>query len=304
MASHWSEQRERSNPFWLVLMAWLAVHLGRGFLRVLCVPIAGFFLLTATQPRRASREYLARVLDRAPNWRDTFRHFYTFALVSGDRLLFLSGLVDKFQLRFHGEQLLLDYAQQQRGCLLLVSHLGSFDAMRVPGVEDNNIPIRILIDKQHNPAAIQLVEQLNPELAQGMIDAGRPSAELVLALDECLRQGDMVGIMADRAGVDEQLKTLPFLDGEAQFPMGPWLLALVLKVPVVLCFAVYQGQNRYSVHFEQVADGEPVPRRERQQAIATHMARYVDRLEHYTRSAPYNWFNFYNFWTDESTTDN
>jgi predicted LPLAT superfamily acyltransferase len=26
------------------------------------------------------------------------------------------------------------------------------------------------------------------------------------------------------------------------------------------------------------------------------MQRYAERLEHYTRIAPYNWFNFYPFW--------
>jgi len=26
------------------------------------------------------------------------------------------------------------------------------------------------------------------------------------------------------------------------------------------------------------------------------MQRYVARLEHYARLAPYNWFNFYSFW--------
>ena len=26
------------------------------------------------------------------------------------------------------------------------------------------------------------------------------------------------------------------------------------------------------------------------------MQRYADRLAHYARSAPYNWFNFYDFW--------
>jgi predicted LPLAT superfamily acyltransferase len=26
------------------------------------------------------------------------------------------------------------------------------------------------------------------------------------------------------------------------------------------------------------------------------MQRYVSRLEHHTRRAPYNWFNFYQFW--------
>ena len=30
--------------------------------------------------------------------------------------------------------------------------------------------------------------------------------------------------------------------------------------------------------------------------LESWMQRYVTRLEHYARLAPYNWFNFYSFW--------
>jgi predicted LPLAT superfamily acyltransferase len=29
------------------------------------------------------------------------------------------------------------------------------------------------------------------------------------------------------------------------------------------------------------------------------MQRYADRLEHYCRLAPYNWFNFHDFWQSD-----
>jgi predicted LPLAT superfamily acyltransferase len=304
MASHWSEQSERTNQFWLMAMAWSAIYLGRGFLQLLCVPIALFFLLTASQARRDSQRYLARVLGRPPVLMDTFKHFYTFALVSGDRLLFLAGRSHLFQLDVHGEKLLTRYADQQQGCLLLVSHLGSFDAMRVRGVEDVDIPVRILIDKLHNQAAIRVVETLNPALAKGMIDAAKPSVDLVLQLDECLKAGEMVGIMADRAAINEKVEPIEFLGDKAGFPVGPWRLAAVLKVPVLICFAVYQGKNRYSVYIEEVSSGQPVPRSDRQRVSRENMAQYVSRLEFYTRSQPYNWFNFYNFWLHETVNNN
>lgn len=303
MAAHWSEQSERTNRFWLLAMAWSSIHLGRGFLQWLCWPIALFFMLTATEAKRESQRYLARVLNRPPGWWDTFRHFYTFALVSGDRLLFLAGRSDLFELDIHGEQVLKDYAASGQGCMLLVSHIGSFDAMRVHGAEDIAIPVRILIDKQHNQAAMQVIEKLNPTLAQGMIDTGKHSVDLVLQLDESLKAGEMVGIMADRAGVNERVQVFDFMGGKAAFPVGPWKLAAVLKVPVLVCFAVYEGKNRYSIHLEQISRGEPCPRRERERVNTEHMARYVNRLEAVTRESPYNWFNFYNFWLNESTND-
>ena len=35
---------------------------------------------------------------------------------------------------------------------------------------------------------------------------------------------------------------------------------------------------------------------ERSAAIEQLLRRYAERLEHYCRLAPYNWFNFYDFW--------
>jgi predicted LPLAT superfamily acyltransferase len=31
--------------------------------------------------------------------------------------------------------------------------------------------------------------------------------------------------------------------------------------------------------------------------------RYADSLEQRLRTAPYNWFNFYPYWTDEAASD-
>ncbi len=35
-------------------------------------------------------------------------------------------------------------------------------------------------------------------------------------------------------------------------------------------------------------------------AIEETMHLYAQRLEHYCRQAPYNWFNFYDFWSGAS----
>jgi predicted LPLAT superfamily acyltransferase len=39
-------------------------------------------------------------------------------------------------------------------------------------------------------------------------------------------------------------------------------------------------------------------RSKRDAVIRECAARYAQRLEHYCRLAPYNWFNFYDFWND------
>ena len=67
-------------------------------------------------------------------------------------------------------------------------------------------------------------------------------------------------------------------------------------MPVVLGFGLYRGGNRYELVFESFADGIEVPRGQRAAALSALIRRYASRLETCARSAPYNWFNFYDFW--------
>src|SRR5690606_5156948 len=94
--------------------------------------------------------------------------------------------------------------------------------------------------------------------------------------------------------------TVDFLGKPAQFPTGPWQIAAALKVPVVLCFGLYRGGNRYELHFEVFAETLRVERANREASLNAIIQRYADRLAHYTRGAPYNWFNFYDFWQNNS----
>ncbi|HEY0180577.1 MAG TPA: acyltransferase, partial [Dokdonella sp.] len=62
------------------------------------------------------------------------------------------------------------------------------------------------------------------------------------------------------------------------------------------CLGLYRGGNRYEIHFEAFADEIVLSRRERQGELRALAQRYAARLEHYVRDAPYNWFNWHDFW--------
>ena len=128
-----------------------------------------------------------------------------------------------------------------------------------------------------------------------------PAPALALILSEAIEQGHLVGIMADRCAQGERSSTIDFLGAPAEFPAGVWQLAALLKAPVISCFGVYAGAKRYDLHFELISEQLGTNRQDRTEAIEVGMARYVAQLQDLVCKHPYNWFNFYDFWQDEST---
>jgi predicted LPLAT superfamily acyltransferase len=89
------------------------------------------------------------------------------------------------------------------------------------------------------------------------------------------------------------------MGGTVRFPEGPWSLAKALGVPVILGFGLYRGGRRYDVSFELFAECITAERTNRAAELRAHAQRYAQRLEFHAQRAPYNWFNFYDYWADE-----
>ncbi len=301
-AKQWQTQQERGTPFLMNLLTWVALHLGRRVIFSWLWVIVFYYFLVARSPRRASRHFLQRALQRTPTGWEIYRHLLTFAQVAMDRIYFLSGQERKFDVHIHGNEIFAEY--KNRGCFLVTAHIGSFDALRVMGMgrRSDALPIRILLDIEHNANIMQLINKLDPELAAGVINARTPAPELALILSEAIEQGHLVGVMADRCAQGERSATLDFLGSNAQFPTGVWQMASLLKAPVISCFGVFSGANRYDLHFSLISEQLGHSRKERTQAITEGMEKYAASLQDLVRKHPYNWFNFYDFWQDESAS--
>jgi predicted LPLAT superfamily acyltransferase len=295
MSAVWLEQRERGSL--LVMKAGVRLLLGIGHTagRLLLYPVCAYFLLASSRAARtASREYLGRVLGRPARWRDVARHYLTFAQMLHDRVYFLTGRSGEFAIEQRGLEVVERTLAQGRGCLLLGSHLGSFEVLRVLGSLERKLPVNVLLYPDNASNADAVAGELCPELKARVIPLGRP--ETLLRVRECLERGEIVGMLGDRALKSDKTVRCDFLGAPATFPQGPLLLASILDAPVVLFFGLYHGGRRYSVHFEAFADRLRIARADRAAQLQPWVARYAERLEHYCRLAPYNWFNFYDFW--------
>lgn len=297
----WKERPEGGGRFALRLIRGLARVGGRRVGRLLLLPITLYFTAVRGPERRASIDYLGRVLGRPAGVRDGMRHVHTFAATILDRVFLLGGRIDDFDVDVRGLDALHAALDQRRGVLLFGSHLGSFEVLRVLARKRPEYTIRVVLDKAQSPAMTQLLDELNPEIAAGVIDASQDGPAVVMAIHQACSEGALVALLVDRVRGDEAWLPAPFLGTPARFPTAPWLIAAMLKVPVVLGFGLYRGGNRYELVFEPFADVVEVPRGNRAAALSALIRRYASRLETFARHAPYNWFNFYDFWQPQRT---
>ena len=293
-APAWMTQAERGRPGLIRGFAWIALTFGRGVGRLLLHPVAGYFLLFSVHARAASRKYLRLVLGREPRWVELYRHYYTFAAVILDRVYMLSGQYGRFDVRTFNEGFVHELMGRGEGAFLLGAHVGSFEVLRFLGRAERSLKVRMVMYEDTAKHLNDVLGELNPAAAEDIIGLGE--VDSMLKVERALMNGEFVGMLADRTIQAEGTIPVSFLGAPAQVPLGPFRIAAIMRRPVIIMFGLYRGGNRYDIHFEHLVDLSGIGRATRDAIIEQAVRRYVERLEHYCRLAPYNWFNFYDFW--------
>lgn len=297
MKQAWLELPERSNLFWLNTINWISLRVGRWLSRLLLYPITAYFVVFSYRSRSASRDYLRRVLGRDCGWAEVFQQYHTFACTLLDRIYLFAGQDQCLDIRMQGMEVLDRYARSGRGCLLVGAHLGSFEIARAVGLLRKEYRIKALVYGEGTPRITGLYQKLNPSFFEDIIYMG--GVDSLVGLDEHAHQGGIIALLGDRSVHDSKRIRCEFFGEPAWFPEAPALLSRILDMPLVLFFCLHRGEGRYEVRFEHLADPPRVARHEREAAIHDIMQSYANRLEHYCRLAPYNWFNFYDFWQSD-----
>jgi len=293
LVQEWTVQSERGALPLIRLGVWVTLRLGRRAARLFLYPICLYFLLSSGKAARSSSQYLARVLGRPSRLADVFRHYLTFASCVLDRVFLLNEQIDQFDLCVHGEGIVHDIMQRGSGCILFGAHFGSFEVIRAIGRRQRSVPISLVMYEENARKIRMALAAINPQLEAEVIGLGR--ADSLITVAERLNRGHFVGLLPDRNVSGKDLVRYAFLGAPAAFPQGPFHMAMLLQKPVVIMFGIYRGGRRYEVFFEPLIDVSEVGG-DAGAAIDRAMRRYVERLEHYCRSAPFNWFNFYDFW--------
>lgn len=290
----WLQRKERGSLLLLRFMTWLSLALGRRLTRPIVYGIALYFLLAVPAARKASRAYLGACLGRPATWRDQYRHILAFASTIHDRIYLLNDRHELFDIRVFGEEQLPAAEDASGGLLIFGAHLGSFEVLRALARKNARHKVCAAMYPENARLLNSMLARVNAEVVLDIIPLGRLDA--IFTLNERVKAGAWVALLADRAVGPDPHQSLPFFGRPAPFPMGPFRLAAILRRPVFFMTGLYRGGNRYDIHFERLADFSEAGPGQRDTVIHQAQQRYAQLIEQYCRLAPYNWFNFYDFW--------
>ncbi len=284
--------------FWLRVMTWISLQLGRGMSRVVLYGIAAYFLIFAPAARRVSRSYLRRALKLKAladvSWRALFRHFLSFASVIHDRVFLINDRYELFDIRVHNQALIDELVDEGQGLFLIGAHLGSFEVLRAIGRKRPGLRIAMAMYEENARKINAALKAINPAAQQDIIALGHINS--MIQVHDWLAQGAIVGMLADRSLGTDDTHQVDFLGDPALLPVGPFRMAAIMKRPILFMTGLYRGGNRYDIHFEKLADFSNLGPRGRNVAVKEAIGRYALLLEQYCHHAPYNWFNFFDFW--------
>jgi predicted LPLAT superfamily acyltransferase len=300
----WAAEPERSHPWMLQLIRWIALGAGRTATRALLHPIVLYFLLFNGKARRASFNYLGRVLPHAPRLRDVYRHIHRFAASVLDRIYFLQERFDQFEVTITDGDAIHQPLGRGEGVLAVGAHLGSFEALRADA-QHRGERVAMLMYEANARMINATLAAVAPKASLHTIALGQPGA--MLALSRWLEGGGIAGLLADRTlpAQSGRSRTLwfDFLGQPAPFSDGPFRLAAMLRRRVIFVAGLYHGGRRYELRFAELADFSAAgtsSREDTDRQVHEALQRYVVLLQTLCRESPYNWFNFYDFWAHDA----
>jgi predicted LPLAT superfamily acyltransferase len=293
--SEWRRSPERGSPLLLRAMAWLSLRVGRRPVMPILHLAALYYFAFAPKPRRHMRDYLRRALGREPRARDRYRQIMCFATTILDRLFLLAGRHRMFEITLEGEALIREVATAGSGALLFGAHMGSFEMLRALGDRQPGLRVAMAMYEDNARKVNAVMAAANPANPPEIIALGHVDA--MLKVRDRLDHGALVGVLADRTFGDEPALAVDFLGATARLPLGPMRAAALLRRRVLFMLGLHRGGRRYRLVFAPLADFSNLASGERAAAVEAAVIRYAALLEQACRNDPYNWFNFYDFWS-------
>lgn len=222
----------------------------------------------------------------------TYQNHCQFGQVVIDKFAMYAG--KKFSMEIEGVEHFQQLAKEPESFIMLSSHVGNYEIAGYT-LSSEYKPLNALVFFGEKASVMDNRNKLFAGTNTKMI-AIRPDMGHLFEIDQALQNGEIVSMPADRLLGSQKKLQLPFLNGTATFPYGPFSITTLRGLNVVAIHVMKQSARTYRIYVTPLSYDREAPRQQQIQELAHQYVAEVQRMvEHY----PTQWYNYFEFWKND-----
>lgn len=175
-----------------------------------------------------------------------------------------------------------------RGVIAFTGHVGSWE-LAGAYLAARGIPIDAVARRMNNTLFDAYLNQARTDVGMTVVY----DDEAVRRIPRAMKQGRLVGLVADQGVMGLASTFVPFFGRPAKTPRGPAVFALRYKVPILFISALLQPSGRYRLFVEEIP---AVDTGDRDADVDATVARFTASLERMVRRYPEQYFWHHRRW--------
>lgn len=218
----------------------------------------------------------------------TLANHCAFATVVIDKFAMYAGR--RFDIRIDGYDRFKQLADGQEGFVQLSSHIGCYEIAGY-SLHTGSKPMNALVFAGEKATVMQERARLFGGNNIRMVPM-MPDMSHLFTIDQALSRGEIISMPADRVFGSQKTFECRLLNGRADLPQGPFMLAALRQVPMLFVAVMKTGATRYHITVTRIDQpDQPSPR----QRAAVMAQRYARLLEDTLRKHPCQWYNYFDY---------
>jgi len=285
------QNKQRGSTSSIKLVFTLYRYFGYNFIYYFIYLVSAFYFLFATNVKDALKIYYKKQ-GIAFSYLFYYQHLRMFAITMIDR--FISKYdPDSYTFIYEDKEALRKKLDAKT--ILLFSHFGGWSSAANKAITSNTINI---VMQEVMMQGIKDIEDSIPNKKDNLnvIDLNQGAIKVSIDIANALRNNEIIALMADRASNKKNRHKSDFFGDKALFNENPFRIAYKTKTPMLMYFIIYKKKQCYEVKVLELEFDYELKEKD---AIKKAINNYAFKFEEVLKQHPQQWFNFYNFWSEE-----
>jgi len=208
-----------------------------------------------------------------------------------DKVAIMAGITNRFTFDFTGKGNLQEMAALKKGGLLLTAHVGNWETA-IHLLNEIDARFNVVVFDGEDKGIKEYLDTLTGRQSVNFIVI-KDDLSHIFEINDAFSNNELVCMPADRFLEGNKTITVKFLGADAKFPVGPFMLAYKFGVPVSFVYGMKERTLHYHFFGSKMKHYQHL---ERDEAIKTMVADFVQSVEAKVYEYPEQWYNYYDFW--------